>query len=151
MSSTTIQRLHSKDDTNKGKARAKIVVYVQSVDYPKSRQITKGNKKSAFIKTMSEFYNLAAGDFNRTSTRAATHLQETYSCDKVKVSMHDMSLTFDMVYNGKQMVSLQCDQSSGQLVKDLERCLLTETLLYQLRVEALYLAAEVHNDDEDVG
>ena len=97
---------------------------------------------------MSQFYNLVTQDFNRTSTRAITHLQRTYSCDKVKVSLDDMSLTFDVVYDAKQVVGLQCDQSSGQLVKDLERCLVTDTMLYQLEADDLHLAVEVVNEHD---
>ena len=123
----------------------RIAIYVQSVDYSISRNITDSNKAKAFVSTMTQFYKLITQDFNRSAAKATFHLQETYTCDQIKISATDTALNFDLECSSRRLISLQCDQSSGQLATDLQQCLVTGTMLYQLRVHKLNLGVDVQN------
>ena len=126
-------------------AKIQLEITVQSITFTPEEQAST-TQEAMYLRTMLHFYCLVENDFDAVLTCVKTSIAETYDC--VNMSLHvEGSLLFTLTMPRGKLVSLQCDQSSGQLEEMIDSCIITRDLLHELRVSHVQLSTEVMNKD----
>lgn len=118
-------------------------VSVQSIDF--SRMI-EGPEEMAqtYVQAMLGFVQLVVQDYAGALSQAEQGLYESYGCTSARVNgQANGGLRFRLSLPRSRLVSLQCEQSSGQLAKDLQQWLTIPGLLKQIGAQEITLATEI--------
>ena len=122
-----------------------IEVNVQSITFTKSAEADLQDNAHLYMATLTHFSHLVCDNFAGVLRDARRGLTEDYGCEAVRVGTHPCGLTLDVSVARSRLVSFQCDQSSGQLTRDLEKWLVTSKMVGRLGVEEVRLSTEVNS------
>jgi hypothetical protein len=120
-----------------------IEVSVESIDF--TQNVAGEDEAQLYMRTMFDFYHLVMSNQFGSLSRAEQGLQENYGCSRVSIRCQATSLTLSANLPRKRLVGVQCDQSSGQLAKDVGKWLLSPLIKDHLKVLDLQLSTEVTN------
>lgn len=127
-------------------ATALIEITVQSLSFPYHQDNGPiESHQHAIHKYMTptiELYKNIVNNFNSCFTNLQDFLFSCYDCETIEIKI-DGTLTLKIGFAPEKIVTLQCDNSSGSLNDELERILLTKSMLSLLGVQEIKLTTDV--------
>lgn len=121
---------------------AQLSIYVCSLSTRHS-ELSETQGKEAYVEAMRGWVQLVAADHDGVWTRARDMFQRTYECRLTDVTDTGLVAVAHVTCAARSLISLECDQHSGQLTSSLQRYLVTDAIKNILNVDDLSLITEL--------